>query len=73
MGLYDADVTPTRPSRSSLLLDPIDLTVAHSPSSKSSRLPSSLTETEEVEEFDLDPRKTLFFQVPFYMGSPIEP
>ena len=70
---YDADVTPSRPSRSSLLLDPIDLTVAHSPSSKSSRLPSSLTETEEVEEPDFDPRKTLFFQVPFYLGSPIEP
>ncbi|KAJ9476779.1 Short-chain dehydrogenase/reductase [Pseudozyma hubeiensis] len=73
MGLYDADVTPSRPSRSSLLLDPIDLTVAHSPSSKSSRLSSSLTETEEVEEPDFDPRKTLFFQVPFYLGSPIEP
>ncbi|CDU23998.1 uncharacterized protein SPSC_02627 [Sporisorium scitamineum] len=73
LGLYDADVTPSRPSRSSPLLDPIDLTVVYSPSNKSSRLPASSTGTEDEDELDVDPRKTLFFQVPFYMGSPVSP
>ncbi|KIS71958.1 uncharacterized protein UMAG_11606 [Mycosarcoma maydis] len=73
LGLYDTDVTPTRPSRSSPLLDPIDLTVALSPSSKCSRLSSSLeaTAANEDDELTFDPRKTLFFQVPIYMGSPV--
>ncbi len=43
--------------------------VAHSPSSKSSKLPSS---SEEGDEHHFDPRKTLFFPVPIYMGSPIQ-
>ncbi|SJX60426.1 uncharacterized protein SRS1_11742 [Sporisorium reilianum f. sp. reilianum] len=72
LGLYDADITPTRPSRASPLLEPIDLTVAHSPSSKSSRLPASLAATDEDGQLDFNPRKTLF-QVPFYMGSPVSP
>ena len=75
LGLYEADVTPTRPSMSSVLLEPIDLTVAHSPRSKSGRLPSALVndEGDEDEGLEVDPRKTLFFQVPFYMGSPVSP
>ncbi|SPO20967.1 uncharacterized protein UTRI_00444 [Ustilago trichophora] len=72
LGLYDADTTPTRPSNSSSLLDPIDLMVAHSPSSKSSRLRSSLASSDDDDELDFNPRKTLFFPVPIYMGSPLQ-
>ena len=68
IGLYDADSTPTRPSNSSPLLDPIDLMVAHSPSSKSARLHAS---SDDEDELDFNPRKTLFFPVPIYMGSPL--
>ncbi|TKY90614.1 hypothetical protein EX895_000612 [Sporisorium graminicola] len=74
LGMYDADLTPTRPSRSSPLLEPIDLMVAHSPSSKSARLSGSFADAEEDDgELDVDPRKTLFLQVPFYMSSPVSP
>lgn len=78
LGLYDAECTPTRPSRASPLLEPIDFTVAHSPRSKSSRrlsgcLASKSGEEEDEDEIEVDPRKTLFFQVPFYMGSPVSP
>lgn len=72
LGLYDADSTPTRPSKSSLLLDPIDLIVAHSPPSKAARLHSSVADDDDSEELDFNPRKTLFFPVPIYMGSPVQ-
>ncbi len=70
LGLYDADSTPTRPSTSNPLMDPIDLMVAHSPKSKSV---SSLASSSDDEDFDFDPRKTLFFPVPIYMGASTQP
>jgi hypothetical protein len=70
LGLYDADSTPTRPSTSNPLMDPIDLMVAHSPKSKSV---SSLESSSDDDDFDFDPRKTLFFPVPIYMGASTQP
>ncbi|KAJ1031039.1 hypothetical protein NDA18_002261 [Ustilago nuda] len=71
MGLYDADTTPTRPSPKSSgeLMEPIDLMVAHSsPTSKSRQLVAE----DGKEELEFNPRKTLFFPVPIFMGSPLQ-
>lgn len=72
LGLYDADTTPTRPSKSSPLLEPIDLMVAHSPTGKSRQLLATIDGDEEDEDLEFNPRKTLFFPVPIYMGSPLQ-
>jgi len=70
LGLYDIEVTPTRPSKADPLMEPIDLMVAHSPSGKASFLPLSLASSDEEDELKSDPRRTLFFPIPIYMSSP---